>query len=159
MAGGCSTFTGMCGSGATTCMDRSTAQPQSATPWDRDQARADCCGAGRSSILRRTSIPATVTTLNRRTGTTTVVSVRRELTTYPHDHSTPLRFSAALSTNRLPAVFHAAIHRHLHSIATWHVSVYPLGLSVPIRDRLEQSRHEYGQEGGEEEGQHGESGL
>lgn len=44
------------------------------------RANAVCCGAGRSSFSRSTSDPPTVTTIYRRTVTTPLVSVRRELT-------------------------------------------------------------------------------
>lgn len=47
---------------------------------------AVCCVAGRSPVVRRTSVPPSVTSALRRPGSTATVSVRRELTTYPLNH-------------------------------------------------------------------------
>ena len=62
---------------------------------------------------------------------------------------------------RVPVVHQAAMLRVFdspHSIEFWPVSVYPLGLNTTIRNRLEQSRHEYGQDGSGE-AQHSELRL
>ena len=70
--------------------------------WGLHGANSVCCVAARSAVVRRTSVLRTVATTLRRAVTAALVSVRRELTTYPLNHFTlyPPKAERKLSLER-----------------------------------------------------------